>query len=224
MMTLDLATGEWQLRGIGKTDWIPVSIPGEVHVALMEAGLIPDPFVADNELAVQWVARTDWAFEGVIQVSEEMLSQDRVRLRFNGLDTLAKVSLNGTTLAHTKNAFRTYTWEVKKLLQPGGNKVRVLFDSPVRYAEENRLKNLCFRLSSPSRAARTFEKPLANGAGIGGRNCPRSVFGNMPDLKGFHLQILKWCIFASSTCSAGQLPSVQMLKFHPGRKCHFSCV
>ena len=144
MVTLDLAKGEWRLRGIGQTDWIPVSIPGEVHVALMEAGLIPDPFVADNELAVKWVARADWAFEGVIQVSEEMLSQDRVILSFDGLDTLAEISLNGTTLGHTRNAFRAYSWEVKKLLRPGANNVQVFFDSPVRYAEEKQAEKPLF--------------------------------------------------------------------------------
>ena len=133
MKLLNLGDGKWRLRQAGKEDWYPVSCPGEVHLALLEAGVIQDPFVADHELAVGWVAQSDWEFQGVIFVQEEILAEDRVFLRFEGLDTLAQVTVNGTLLGETDNAFKTYTWEVKSHLQQGENEVCILFKSPVNY-------------------------------------------------------------------------------------------
>ena len=133
MITYDLANGKWQLRGSDETEWFTVALPGEVHLALMDAGRIPDPFAADNELQVQWVAEKDWVFRGLIEVSEALLGEDRVLLCFEGLDTLAEVRLNDTLLGQTDNAFRTYTWETKALLRPGENQIEILFKSAVKY-------------------------------------------------------------------------------------------
>ena len=35
-------------------------VPGDVHTALLEAGVIPDPYRGRNEYAVRWVADRDW--------------------------------------------------------------------------------------------------------------------------------------------------------------------
>ena len=58
-------------------------------------GRIPDPFVADNEKRVQWVAESDWEYERIVSVDAELLSEERVMLVCDGLDTLAEVRLNG---------------------------------------------------------------------------------------------------------------------------------
>jgi len=128
-----LSEGKWRLQAVGDSDWYPVSIPGEVHIALMEADRIPDPFVADNEVKVAWVAKTDWIFEGVILVSEALLNEDQVILSFEGLDTLADVFINGSLLGKTKNAFRSYSWDVKELVNQGENVIKVFFRSPVNH-------------------------------------------------------------------------------------------
>lgn len=140
MKTLNLNEGDWQLRSSEDTEWIPVSLPGEVHVALLEAGKIPDPFAADNERQVQWVSQQDWIFNGNIKVPEEMLQEDQIWLCFDGLDTLAEVTLNGTELGETENAFRRYSWEVKDLLKSGNNVIQILFKSPVNYVSEKQEK------------------------------------------------------------------------------------
>jgi beta-mannosidase len=133
MEILGVEHGQWRLRAVGDALWIPTTVPGEVHVALMEAGRIPDPFISDDELLVQWVAETDWEFEGLIDVPESLMAQERVWLVFDGLDTLAEVSLNGKRLGEAENAFRTYAWEVRDLLRPGVNQILIWFKSPVKY-------------------------------------------------------------------------------------------
>ena len=133
MEIIGLEKSHWQLREVGDSGWIPTEIPDEVHVVLMQAGRIPDPFKADNELLVQWVAETDWEFEGLIDVPDTLILQEKIWLIFDGLDTLAQVSLNGTILGNGENAFRTYAWEVGDLLKVGENQVNILFKSPVEY-------------------------------------------------------------------------------------------
>ncbi len=133
MEIFGLEQGQWRLRQLGDAEWFPTDIPGEVHVALMQARRIPDPFKADNELLVQWVAETDWEFEGLIDVPNNLILQENIWLIFEGLDTLAQVSLNGTILGNGENAFRTYAWEVCDLLKVGENRVHILFKSPTQY-------------------------------------------------------------------------------------------
>ena len=53
-------TGPWQFRQAGTDDWLPGQVPGGVHTDLLALGRIPDPFVADYEKRVQWVAESDW--------------------------------------------------------------------------------------------------------------------------------------------------------------------
>ena len=140
MEKIHLGEGNWRFREVGTDEWIPVGLPGEVHLALMEAGKIPDPFAADNELGVQWVAERDWEFEGVLDISDLFLRLEKIWLRFEGLDTLADVWFNGKHLGKSDNAFRQFSWEVKSLLKDSKNNIRIQFHSPVNYITEQQNK------------------------------------------------------------------------------------
>ena len=41
---------------------VPASVPGSAHTDLLAAGLIPDPYLDENEAALQWVGRTSWRY------------------------------------------------------------------------------------------------------------------------------------------------------------------
>lgn len=41
---------------------IPAKVPGGVHMALMNSGVIEDPFYRMNDKNYLWVGRTDWTF------------------------------------------------------------------------------------------------------------------------------------------------------------------
>jgi len=125
--------GEWSLRQAGSQEWIPAQVPGGVHTDLLAAGRIPDPFVADNESRVEWVAKSDWEFRRQFDAAPGVLSEDYVFLTFDGLDTLAEISLNGQVLGQTENMFRRFEWEVKSLLRSEGNELQILFRSPVEW-------------------------------------------------------------------------------------------
>ena len=125
--------GEWQFRQYGTNEWLPATVPGGVHSDLLALGKIPDPFVADNELKVMWVAETDWEYRRSFTVSAELLAEENVNLACDGLDTIADLYLNGTYLGHAENMFRRWEWNVKSLLKKGSNELRIIFGSPVRF-------------------------------------------------------------------------------------------
>ena len=117
-------------------DWTEGQVPGSVHTDLLNAGLIPDPFVADNELQVQWVAERDWSYRLTFSLSEDLLSEQRVFLVCDGLDTLAELSIGGHVLGQTDNMFRQYKWDITEFLAGDKVEVQVLFRSTVAYMQE----------------------------------------------------------------------------------------
>jgi beta-mannosidase len=138
-------TDLWQFHRAGTVEWLPAKVPGSVHIDLLASGRIPDPFAADNEKRVQWVAESDWEYRYSFTCAPELLAEDQIFLVCDGLDTLATVSLNGQELGRTDNMFRQYRWDVKTLLRAhdAANDLQILFRSPVRHiSEKNKVRAL----------------------------------------------------------------------------------
>lgn len=135
-MHIQSLAGSWEFRQAGTAEWLPALVPGGVHTDLMAAGRLPDPFVADNERRVAWVAEADWEYRHAFTIDPAVLTEDRVWLVCDGLDTLATVLLNGHELGSTANMFRQYQWDVKAFLRPAANELLIRFASPVRYITE----------------------------------------------------------------------------------------
>jgi beta-mannosidase len=133
-MKIQSLAGNWEFRQKGTEEWLPASVPGGVHTDLLALGRIPDPFWGDNEKRVQWVAERDWIYRYRFECSPELVAQEKVWLVCEGLDTLARVTLNGHELGDTDNMFRHYEWEIKSLLiAKGKNEVFITFSSPVTF-------------------------------------------------------------------------------------------
>ncbi|WP_019149135.1 glycoside hydrolase family 2 protein [Timonella senegalensis] len=112
---------------------IPAQVPGSVHTDLLAAGLIKDPYVGMEEKALQWLHRTDWAYETTF-AAHNPLNGERMDLAFDGLDTVARVVLNGTEVARTYNQHRSYRFDVTELVVEGDNHLLVEFSSALEYA------------------------------------------------------------------------------------------
>jgi beta-mannosidase len=113
---------------------LAATVPGCVHTDLLSAGVIPDPYLLDNEERVSWIGHEQWSYEADIQAPHA----DRVDLVCEGLDTVATISVNGEPVAQTANMHRAYRFPVTELMRHGGSRLRVTFDSAIRYAEEQR--------------------------------------------------------------------------------------
>ena len=133
----------WQVR-IDPTDmaaarqhpdaaaWLSASVPGSVQQDLIAHGIVPDPFVGRNEAQIQWAGLTAWEYRTAIDVTPTLLARDHLDLVFDGLDTFASVLVNGTPLAFTNNAHRSWRVDVRRSLHIGRNELLVRFASPIR--------------------------------------------------------------------------------------------
>jgi len=131
-----ILNGKWTLKQHGNSRELAAQVPGDVHGDLMRAGEIPDPYFRDNELHLQWIGEAKWTYRRNFTVSRSLLSHDRVVLRCDGLDTLAKISLNGKHVAKTDNMFRIWEFDVKDRLVAGTNWIEIHFDSAVSYSRK----------------------------------------------------------------------------------------
>ncbi|MCD0449230.1 glycoside hydrolase family 2 protein [Actinocorallia sp. API 0066] len=111
---------------------LPAEVPGCVHADLLAAGLIPDPYVDDNERAVAWVGRADWEYRTVLAGIPD--GHERTELVFDGLDTVATVAVDGTVVGATRNMHRSYRFDVTGLAA-GGAELTVRFTSAYTEAE-----------------------------------------------------------------------------------------
>jgi beta-mannosidase len=116
------------------TDAVAAVVPGCVHTDLLAAGLIPDPFLDDNESALAWIGLVDWTYSTTFEWSRD--AADRTDLVFQGLDTVTTIRLNGREIGATANQHRSYRFDVRDLLVGGHNELVVAFRSPIKYANE----------------------------------------------------------------------------------------
>src|ERR1700712_3362073 len=89
-------------------EWRSATVPGLVHTDLLAHKLIPDPFYRDNEKKVQWVSDSDWEYRRTITADQNMLKHKHIDMVFEGLNTLADVSINGKLVLHSDNMFREW--------------------------------------------------------------------------------------------------------------------
>ncbi|MGB7338420.1 MAG: glycoside hydrolase family 2 protein [Phototrophicaceae bacterium] len=125
--------GTWQLFKLGDDTAISATVPGCVHTDLIANNLLPDPFYRDNEANMQWIGETDWLYRRTFEVTQDFLTHQQVLLRCAGLDTLATIRINGTQIAKTDNMYRTYEFNVKKLLHVGENTLDIELAAPLPY-------------------------------------------------------------------------------------------
>lgn len=127
--------GSWRMTGADKKEYT-AQVPGSVLRTLLEHKVIPDPFDGINEPLGTAATEAEYAFERTFEVSAEELSREHCDLVFEGLDTLARVELNGKCIAETDNMHRTWRFPVKQLLLQGENKLRVTFAPALDYVRK----------------------------------------------------------------------------------------
>lgn len=152
MNTQDLFDG-WSLTAVAgpvPTDLagrrVPARVPGTSHTALLEAGLIPDPYLDRNEEVLAWMKHVDWVYERELDLAPAA-ADERVDLVFDGIDTVATLTFDGQELGRTANQHRSYRFDVRDLLRPTTQRLRVLLHSAIAHAE--------------AEAARLGPRPLA---------------------------------------------------------------
>lgn len=135
-MELRELNGRWKMRCLGEASpyaqWQEAVVPGSVYTDLKRNGQIPDPYWKDNEDEICRLMEDDYEYQCIF--SEDNAGDcSAAYLKFEGLDTIADVYLNGTCIGHAINMHRIWEFDVKDVLREGDNELRVVFRSPLKY-------------------------------------------------------------------------------------------
>lgn len=126
---------DWQKSrqkvGYSTVEWQRASVPGHVHLDLVDCGIIGDPYEALQELGCQWVDQQDWHFRTEFEFAPDAELPTRI-LRFDGLDTVCQIYLNDQLVAEHDNMFVALEVDVTHQLLVGKNALRVEFASATR--------------------------------------------------------------------------------------------
>ncbi|CAH6789038.1 Manba [Phodopus roborovskii] len=104
----------WVSNGNGSLE-LPGTVPGCVHSALYQRGLIQVGLAATPPCG----PRLEW---------------QKVKLIFDGVDTVAEIQFNNVTIGKTDNMFTGYSFDITDLVRDA-NSLKLRFQSAVQYAE-----------------------------------------------------------------------------------------
>ncbi|WP_438357192.1 glycosyl hydrolase 2 galactose-binding domain-containing protein, partial [Cellulomonas iranensis] len=115
-------------------DGVPAHVPGTSHTTLLDAGLVPDPYVDDNETRLAWMRHVTWTYARPVRIAPA-LAGERVDLVLEGVDTVATVRLDDDVLARTANQHRTYRVDLRAHLHHDVRTLSVELGSALAHAE-----------------------------------------------------------------------------------------
>ena len=135
---LNLSGGNWRLKrasevkadgatlskeGYDDSAWIPATVPGTVLSSYVNAGIVPDPNFADNQLQIsESYFLSDFWYRNEFEVKK---TSERTFLNFDGINWKAKVWLNGQSLGEVDGAFIRGQFDVTDLIVKGKNVLAV---------------------------------------------------------------------------------------------------
>ncbi|MBQ6222276.1 MAG: glycoside hydrolase family 2 protein [Solobacterium sp.] len=134
-MNIQSLNGTWQMKGYG-SEVVTGQIPGSVYSFLLDQELMEDPYYRDNELEALKLMDQDYGFCRTFNTDIRILSCRNQVLRFDGIDTLAEIFLNGVKLGKADNFHCWWEYDVKDILKEKENLLEVKIFSPTRYIAE----------------------------------------------------------------------------------------
>jgi beta-mannosidase len=167
--------------GLDDRFWTAASVPGDVHSALIEKGIIDNPYFGHNDAKSRWIEKKEWWYRTTFEYAcEEMPrrggSEFRHELIFEGLDTFATIYVNGLEIASTANMLMRHVLDVTRVLRNGRNTIAVKFDPLELHHRDKEL----FQWSSYTKERPWLRKAAMNfGWDWGPRMVTVGIWGNV---------------------------------------------
>ncbi len=105
----------------------PASVPGSIHTDLIAADVIGDIRIDGTEAEQEWIRNADSLYATKVPAQS---SRGNYELKFDGLDTLATVSVNGTVKLQSENMHRAFSIDVTDIASNGFD-LSVAFKAPL---------------------------------------------------------------------------------------------
>lgn len=123
--------GKWNIKS--NTYDVVGDVPGSVYSALLNLGLMEDPFYRDNERKAIEILDEEFTFSKEFDYVKKSSS---TLLVCEGIDTLCSLYINDKLVAKTNNMHRTYYFEVGDYLVDGKNVIKAVFPPYDKYIKE----------------------------------------------------------------------------------------
>jgi len=115
---------------------INATVPGNVEIDLMAAGLADEPYFGLNTLAYRKYEFNSWWFEREFDVCASYGGKD-IFVRFDGLDTFGTIFINGQQIGTTDNMLIPHEFDITAFVKPGEtNIISIHIASAVNKARE----------------------------------------------------------------------------------------
>ncbi len=124
------------IRHIQIENTIEASVPGNVELDLMQAGLIPDPMIGNHVNTLRKYENYQWCYTKIFETPPLQPGQ-QVELFFGGIDCLASIWLNGTRIGEAANMLIEHKYNITNLLKNDENTLQVIIRSAVMEAQEH---------------------------------------------------------------------------------------
>jgi len=125
---------------------VPAAVPGNCELDLVNAGILPPAEIGLNALELRKYEGHQWLYTRTF-VTPQIPAGGRAMLRFEGIDTLADVFLNGEKIGEAANMFIAHRFDVTKKLKDGENTVQVLLRSVMCEAQFQTVGELGYSMS-----------------------------------------------------------------------------
>ncbi len=137
-MVIQKVTEGWKVRSCQTGQCFETKVPGTVYGTWLEHGAMEDPYWRDCEDDALAMMEGEYEYETTLPFCEELMSCRAIRLKFEGIDTLADIYFNGNHLGVADNMHRVWEYPVKSLAAESGgvNTIRVRFHSPLSFIKE----------------------------------------------------------------------------------------
>lgn len=112
---------------------VKANVPGNCERALVDAGVMGDPYWDEQQLDAAKYEYYQWIYETGFDAPAAQPGA-RVFLRFDGIDTIADIYLNGAHLLRAENMFVEHEADVTNLLRETDNRLIVHIHSAMNYA------------------------------------------------------------------------------------------
>ena len=117
-----------------KTTKISATVPGNVELDLLAAGMIKDPQVGNNIYDLRPYEFCQWMYSKSFQ-APELSEGQRLILDFEGIDCLGDIFLNGERVGSAENAMIAHKYDITSKVRKGENNLQVILRSAVLEAQ-----------------------------------------------------------------------------------------
>ena len=150
-MKIQSLDGVWKLtKPRDRNFLIDAKVPGSVYTALLDCGMMQDPYFGENQYAAEKISEEDFTFSTEFSISPEIAECEAIHLRFEGIDTIAEIYLNGNLLGKCNNMHRIWEFDAAPLLTGNTERLEVRFSSPLEYIRTRNSERPLWGVSSTS--------------------------------------------------------------------------